>query len=70
MHPSSHETMQPPKKKIKSRPPATGTPVQVRLQAEQLAALDDWRREQPDLPGRAEALRRIFEASLKGKRGK
>lgn len=27
--------------------------------------LDDWRREQPDLPSRAEAIRRLVEKALK-----
>jgi metal-responsive CopG/Arc/MetJ family transcriptional regulator len=29
-----------------------------------LNALDDWRRRQPDLPSRAEAVRRLVEAAL------
>jgi len=43
----------------KKRAEQTGEPVLVRLQPDQLAILDDWRRKQPDLPTRAEALRRL-----------
>jgi hypothetical protein len=31
------------------------------MQPAPLAALDEWRRQQEDLPGRAEAMRRLFE---------
>jgi len=55
MKPSSHEIT---KSEKKSRPGQIGEPVMVRLQPDQLAILDDWRRRQPDLPSRAEALRR------------
>jgi len=30
-----------------------------------LATIDDWRRQQPDLPSRAEAIRRLVELGLK-----
>jgi hypothetical protein len=43
----------------------TGTPVLVRLQAENLEKLDEWRRHQPDIPGRPEAIRRLLEFGLK-----
>jgi len=48
--------------------PATGqgVPVQVRLQAEQLGRLDRWIGTQPDLPSRAEAIRRLVEKGLEG----
>jgi hypothetical protein len=46
------------------RAPETGTPVLVRMQADQLATLDSWRREQADLPGRPEAIRRLVEIAL------
>jgi metal-responsive CopG/Arc/MetJ family transcriptional regulator len=29
--------------------------------------IDEWRRRQPDLPSRSEAIRRLVEAGLKGK---
>jgi hypothetical protein len=50
--------------KSKKRPPETGTPVLVRLQADQLQQLDDWRREETDLPTRAEAVRRLLAKAL------
>jgi hypothetical protein len=43
----------------------TGTPVLVRLQAEPLARLDAWRKKQPDLPGRPEAIRRLLEEAMR-----
>ena len=43
-------------KRFRSR--ESGFPVLVRLQPKQLEALDSWRRKQPDVPSRAEALRR------------
>jgi hypothetical protein len=41
--------------------------VNVRFQTQALAALDDWRRKQGDLPGRPEAIRRLVEIGLKAK---
>jgi hypothetical protein len=48
----------------KKRPGQTGQMVSTRLQPELLKRLDDWRREQPDLPSRPEALRRLAERAL------
>jgi len=45
-----------------------GTTVGVRCQDEMLAAVDDWRRKQPDLPTRATAIRRLAEIGLKAKK--
>jgi len=39
---------------------------QMRASKEFLNRLDNWRREQPDLPSRAEAIRRLVEIALKG----
>ena len=36
----------------------------VRLQPELAGSLDNWRREQSDLPSRAEAIRRLVELGL------
>ena len=36
----------------------------VRLSPEQAKAIDDWRRNQEDLPGRPEAIRRLVEKAL------
>jgi len=57
-------------KKSRGRPKATGPGVQIgmRWQATMLDALDNWRRNQPDLPARPEAIRRLVERALKRKR--
>ena len=49
----------------KKRPEQTGQMVGTRLQPELLKRLDDWRRAQPDLPSRPEALRRLAEKGLR-----
>jgi hypothetical protein len=52
-------------KKSRGRPKVDSTvPLSVRLSPEQLAALDAWRREQTDLPGRPEAVRRLMELGM------
>ena len=38
--------------------------LQTRVSAEFLAKLDEWRRAQPDLPSRTEAIRRIVEQAI------
>jgi metal-responsive CopG/Arc/MetJ family transcriptional regulator len=38
--------------------------INVRVDEEFLKRLDDWRRKQPDLPGRPEAIRRIVDQAL------
>jgi hypothetical protein len=55
-------------KKSRGRPP-TGIGIQVgeRWSPEAIAAIDDWRRKQDDLPGRPEAIRRLVEIGLKAK---
>jgi hypothetical protein len=50
--------------KPKKRATEPGELIGVRLQAEPLAKLDHWRREQDDLPGRPEAIRRLVEKAL------
>jgi hypothetical protein len=52
----------------KPRSPAIGTPVLVRLQPDQIKMIDAWRREQDDLPSRAEAIRAtsLFSISNQG----
>jgi hypothetical protein len=67
MEQSTHATM---KQENKSRPKETGISVQVRLQAGPLAAVDDWRRKQPDLPNRPEAIRRLIEQALGAKKAR
>ena len=48
------------------RPPGRiqDRPFQMRLSGEFLERLDDWRRKQPDLPSRAEAIRRLTASML------
>ena len=49
----------------KPRSAAIGTPVMVRLQPEQLKAIDTLRREQENLPSRPEMIRRLVERDLR-----
>lgn len=42
----------------------------MRLDPETLARVDEWRRQQPDLPSRAEAFRRLVELGLQKGKGK
>jgi hypothetical protein len=49
----------------RKRPKQTGLLVGTRLQPELLSELDDWRRDQPDLPTRPEAIRRIIEEAVR-----
>jgi hypothetical protein len=37
------------------------------MAAAEVAAIDEWRRKQPDLPSRSEAIRRLVELGLKVK---
>lgn len=39
----------------------------MRMDPEELAQVDEWRRAQPDLPSRAEAVRRLIQIGLKAK---
>lgn len=48
----------------KVRPKGVGEPVLVRLQPDLAAPIDEWRREQADLPSRAEAIRRLVVKGL------
>jgi len=38
--------------------------LEIRLPAELAEAVDDWRRKQPDLPSKTEAIRRLVERGL------
>ena len=42
---------------------------EMRAPADLLRSVDDWRRQQPDLPSRSEAIRRLIEAGLKTSHG-
>jgi hypothetical protein len=52
------------KKSGKGRPIVDSEAVNVRIERPQLGQLDDWRRVQPDLPTRPEAIRRLIEMGL------
>lgn len=39
--------------------------LHLMMSQREVAAIDDWRRAQPDLPGRSEALRRLLALGLK-----
>jgi hypothetical protein len=43
------------------------TTLQMRVSANFLKIVDDWRRRQPDLPSRSEAIRRLVEIGLKAR---
>jgi hypothetical protein len=55
-------------KKSRGRPPVESEAVTVRMATDALREIDNWRREQDDLPGRPEAIRRLVELGLKVKR--
>jgi hypothetical protein len=42
---------------------------EMRVEEDFFTSIDEWRREQPDLPTRAEAVRRLVEQSLRPPRG-
>jgi len=52
----------------KLRPPAPGEQVVVRLQPDLMSKIDKWRRNQLDLPSRAEAMRRLVDQALESKK--
>jgi hypothetical protein len=56
-------------KKSRGRP-ATGIGIQIgtRWAPEIVRLVDEWRREEPDLPGRPEAIRRLVELGLRAKK--
>lgn len=45
-----------------------GPTFEMRVDPEFLELVDEWRRQEPDLPSRAEAIRRIVTAYIKGKK--
>jgi hypothetical protein len=55
-------------KKARGRPrTGVGTLIGQRWHHELLLGIDEWRGKQPDLPSRAEAIRRLVELGLKVK---
>lgn len=43
------------------------TRVHLMMTPSELLAIDEWRRQQPDLPSRAEAMRRLIQLGLTSK---
>jgi hypothetical protein len=41
--------------------------IPVMMAATDVTAIDEWRRKQPDLPSRSEAIRRLVELGLKAR---
>jgi hypothetical protein len=59
-----------PKKRGRGRPPTGGRdPARtIRLSDEFIATIDTWGAQQDDTPNRSEAIRRLVEIGLKGKK--
>jgi hypothetical protein len=60
----SAATLSDNKKKMGRPATGVGTMIGVRLQPDQLAALDAWIAAQPDQPSRPEAVRRILAGAI------
>ena len=54
------------KKRGRGRPRVGAIPVMVRLLPGQAQKLDQWRKRQPEKPGRPEAIRRLIDQGLAG----
>lgn len=61
---AGQETVQP--KKRGPKPTGVGTPIQVRLQPEQLAVLDKWIGAQAQNFSRPEAIRHLVDIAING----
>jgi hypothetical protein len=65
MNRSISVTQKTQKKKKPGRPATGQIPGRsIRLPPEIWAAIDDWRREQPDIPTRTESIRRLLAKAL------
>lgn len=51
-------------KKKMGRPPVDTQAVNVRMERELVKRIDEWRSNDPDLPSRPEAIRRLVELGL------
>ncbi|WP_342616489.1 hypothetical protein [Rhodoferax sp. GW822-FHT02A01] len=49
----------------KQRSTSVGMLVGTRFQPDLLSAIDEWRKQQPDIPTRPEAVRRLVDAGLR-----
>lgn len=56
-------------KNLGGRPPGQIHDIHLHMRVNQgfLTKIDDWRRKQPDLPNRTEAIRRLVESALQRK---
>ena len=52
------------KKSRRGWPPVESKAINVRMAVDAIKSLDAWRRQQDDLPGRPEAIRRLVEIGL------
>lgn len=57
-----------PLKRKGPAPTGKGTPVQVRLQHDQLAEVDAWRESRADKPSRPEAIRQLIAIAMQDRR--
>jgi hypothetical protein len=66
---AKQQSDKPDKTQRRRGPPdgGAGTLIGVRVSADDLVLLDRWRAEQPDRPGRPEAIRRLVEQFLSEK---
>jgi len=48
--------------------PEKNQPFQMRVSRDWLSTIDDWRRQQPDIPSRAEAIRQLVALGLKAQK--
>lgn len=58
------------KTKVRTVRPMKDERFEMRVSEDFLRQIDDWRRQQPDLPSRAEAIRRLIEAGLAAQKGR
>jgi hypothetical protein len=60
----TRSTISSAKKSRRGRPRVESKAINVRMAVDAIKSLDAWRREQDDLPGRPEAIRRLVEIGL------
>jgi hypothetical protein len=56
------------KKKMGRPSGRKGRPLQLYATDEFLALIDEWRRQQPDIPNRSVSIRRLVDQALKGRK--
>jgi len=52
------------KKSRRGKPPVERKEIKIRIAVDAIKSLDAWRRQQDDVPGRPEAIRRLVEIGL------